>query len=645
MESLEAFLNANWDREPQRGRLGLRFRLRPEAKALLLISMALLTFLSPLSSVKSRAQTFGSMKGFKVAEPYPAPNEKQTKSLLEAGKAVLVPGGALLSEGVTLQAFTVTNTLQLVVRAEHCFYNSSNHSVNSAGPLQMQTADGKFRIEGEGFFWQQTNSSLIVSNKVHTLIQADLLQSASTNRVDSASPSDTGPLTILSDRFKYDGSSGLGIWQDNVRVNGTNLALSSATLTALVPMGERQVHSLVAEQAVVIDYYSDGLHATGERLNYAPDTGLARLSQRATWRAQLREGRGDELVIDRSNHLFQVNGNAWLKLPGQAVGESGFLVFSNSSAPSPSSSIQRSIEIVCQRYEIRTNSAVFHDRVRLEEYLDNAVRGRMTCRQMTAGFGGTNELQTIVADKDVLIDEEDKQEGKHFSGGRAVYTHTNATLEISQHPKWRAGLRDGQGDLLRLNTQLNEMQVKGNALLRLPANQLAGQLSSTNRIATSRPPKNGTNEIAEIYCEEYTLRTNTSVFIGGVYVTHPEMNWSCEKLTVDLPVSGTTNLVAQGNVDFNLLTQNGMIHGTGDNAVYSFGMLNTTNGPQPIDELRLTGTPAFLEITNRTVQNPVVIWDRARDKLTVPGGEYRIQGTGPALGTNTFELPNSKLRK
>src|SRR5579859_4955726 len=149
------------------------------------------------------AQTFGAMKGFKVAEPYGPPYEKQTKSLLESGKAQAVRGGWLLSDGVTLQTFTETNTLQLLVRAQECFYNTTNHTVVSAGPLQMQTADGKFSIEGVGFFWQQTNSSLVISNRVHTLIRAELLQSSSTNQDQNVPNSDTGPLSILSRQFSY----------------------------------------------------------------------------------------------------------------------------------------------------------------------------------------------------------------------------------------------------------------------------------------------------------------------------------------------------------------------------------------------------------------------------------------------------------
>src|SRR5438046_1353070 len=181
------------------------------------------------------AQTFGAIKGFKVAEPHAPPHEKQTKSLLQGGKAVLVPGGAVLSEGVLLQTFSETNTPQIIVRAQECFCNSSNHTVNSAGPLYMQTADGRFSLQGEGFYWRQTNSSLIVSNNVHTLIQPSLFQTPATNGNTASISTTNGPLSIRSQKFNYDGTSGLAVWRETVQVNGTNLALSSAVLTAEVP--------------------------------------------------------------------------------------------------------------------------------------------------------------------------------------------------------------------------------------------------------------------------------------------------------------------------------------------------------------------------------------------------------------------------
>ena len=93
-------------------------------------------------------------------------------------------------------------------------------------------------------------------------------------------------------------------------------------------------------------------------------------------------------------------------------------------------------------------------------------------------------------------------------------------------------------------------------------------------------------------------------------------------------------------------TQKGKVHGTGDDAVYTFGLLSTvTNGNLSINELRLTGNPAMLSNSNGTFQNHIVIWDRAKDKLTLPGGDYKIQGSAKTAGTNKFLLPKTKLTK
>ncbi len=610
----------------------------------------LLFGLSFFLAATSFGQTFGArgIKGFKIAEPYGPPHETQIKSVLEGGMALPLTGGMILfSNGVILRHFSETNTLQMVVRASQCLYDSTNHLFGSAGPIQMQTADGRFTIEGEGFYVQQTNSSLVISNKVHTTILGELLQAQPTKQSENPAKPNTDPLTIWSGRFNYDGVSHKGVWRDNVSLTGTNLALRSAVLTAEVPISGQQVRSLLAETNVILDYA--GLHATGSRLTYAPDNGLVRMSDQATWQSDQREGYGDELVVDRTNRIFQVNGHAWLKLPGQALGETGFLSSSNSPSNKSANPPKGSVEIFCDSYEIRTNWATFRDKVRLEERLDNQVRSRMACNLMTVTFTGTNEFQTMIAEKDVTIEQLENKKYKKLTGGRAIYTHTNSILEMTQNPTWQDELHKGQGDLLRLNTQLNEMLVRGNASLRSPANELAGQFSPTTAGGTTnRPVRTGTNEFADVFCQEYTLRPDRSLFLGGVYLTHPEMNLSCEKLAVRTPGAGATNLVAEQNVVFDLMTEKGKVHGTGDNAIYSFGVFNTvTNGILPINELRLTGSPAILSSTNGTfpkVWNQLIIWDRANDNLTLPG-DYKIQGDARPMDTNIFVLPNKKLRK
>jgi hypothetical protein len=36
--------------------------------------------------------------------------------------------------------------------------------------LQVQTGDGKIRVEGEGFLWRQSDSFLTISNRVSTVL-------------------------------------------------------------------------------------------------------------------------------------------------------------------------------------------------------------------------------------------------------------------------------------------------------------------------------------------------------------------------------------------------------------------------------------------------------------------------------------------
>lgn len=649
------------ERPPPRRRceLATASRHRASVRGVFLLALC---FQIPLAAVFTTAclgQNVGAFKGFKVAQPYPAPYEKQTKSQLEAGRAVPVRGGYLLSEGVLLRTYSETNTLQLTARANECFYSSTNRAVNSAGPLRLETADGKFSIEGVGFYWQQTNSSFFISNKVHTVIQAELFQPAGTNQSSAAGAADTGSLTILSERFSYNGTNGLGKWRENVRVTGTNLVLSSALLTARIPMAQKpleqhRVLSLLAETNVTVKY--NELFGTGARLTYAPETGLIRLLDQATWRTpEGRQGRGDELVIDRSNQVFQVNGHAWMKLPGQGIGQSGFLSFSNTPVQNTSQTNQRSIEIACQRYEIRTNLATFHDRVRLNELWNGAPRGRMECRErMMVRFAGSNELQSILADKHVVIEEGDfagaapANSLKRFEGEHAEYTQTNTTLVLTGHPSWQAGLRRGRGEVLRLNTQQSELLVSGNASLHLPANEMGSQLTPTNHAGAvaRRPSAASTNEFADIFCDHYLLNATNSIFRGGVYATHPEMNCTCEEMTIQVPSDGLTNIISNGHVVFDLLTQQGKVHGTGDNALYSFGLLNSrTNALQPIDQLKLFGTPAFLSTTNRTLEDRIIVWDRLRNKVVMAGGDYKMRGTGPAVNTNIMVLPNKKRTK
>jgi lipopolysaccharide export system protein LptA len=571
-------------------------------------------------------------KSLKFAEYYEAPYERQMKSLLECAKGLPQGPGRYLASEAKLQTFRQDGQAELVVSTPECLLDSASRSVSSPGPLRVETADGKFLIEGEGFQYQQTNSSLFISNKVHTTVHADLLQPQPGTAPRESATKDQTPIEIFSDRFQYQAASSNAVYQGSVKITGTNLAMTSGELTLLLPMKERRLETVTATEAVVVDYSE--VHATGDRATYGTESGLVEVTGSPSWSARDRQGRGDKLLIDRTNRAFQVLGNAWLKMPGQAMGGIDFSTQSNPPVAKASSTTNQFIEVRCDHYEFRTNSAVFSDGVQVINRDGEEVNGTMTCGTLSAAFTGTNELQKMVADRAVVIEQQENQ--TRFTADKAVYDGPTEVLELTGQPTWKAGLRHGSGETISVSRQRNEMQVSTNAVMWLPADELQTSGEGTHASMTSPRAGPGGSQFAEITSTTYRVTPTGAVFDQQIHVVHPQMNWTCQSLTARF-ASGTQDkgLTAEGRVAFELLSEKGQkVHGMGEKAIYSYNVAdNITN-----DTVTLLGSPAMLQMTNSTFKNTSIVFDRAQNKFTAYGN-YQVRGMGPAVKTNSFRLP------
>ena len=588
----------------------------PAALVLLALGLALLP--RPGS-----AQPITIKGGFKSAEYYPAPNETQMRSLLEGAGAQPQADGRLLVTKAKYQTFRTNNEVELNVEAPQCFYDQGQKAISSSGPLRMQIANGKVSIEGDGFLYQQTNSILQISNRVHTILHPELLGSpagpARTNTLAEAAPG----IDIFSDQFEYSEQSGLGVYQGNVRVAGTNLTATAGRLSILLQKAQAGLQSLTAEQDVVVDY--EKIHATGDRAFYSTDTDLVQLSGQPAWRMEQREGSGDELIFDRTNRVLQANGHARLKMPAQSMGPSSFLSQSTSNSATSLPPTNQFVEIQSANYVLRTNLAVFRDQVKVSDRLGDELRGEMSCGLMTLTFTGTNELQRMVAEHQVVIAQTDRQ----FTAETAEYTAADGLLNLAGNPAWRAGTREGKGDSMRLRLAQEELLVHGNASMRLPAAEL-GRTTLT-ALGTNQPVKVkvATNEFAEIFSNEYLLMPAAALFRGGVRIEHPQIKETCEELTMLTPPELGKDgrmVIAEPAVVFDVVDAQGRsFHGIGDKAVYTHRLTATLTN----DMMELTGHPAVLAATNVVGRNRIITLDLTNQKLVAPG-KYNIVGIMPA---------------
>lgn len=119
------------------------------------------------------AQQFplGRFRDFSLPEYYDAPHEKQMKSLLQGDEAEAMGKDSILIRQLQLKTFREDGAGEFILRARDCLYNTQKRSAASPGPLEMKTADGRFFTEGEGFLWEENESLLTISNRVHTIIR------------------------------------------------------------------------------------------------------------------------------------------------------------------------------------------------------------------------------------------------------------------------------------------------------------------------------------------------------------------------------------------------------------------------------------------------------------------------------------------
>ncbi len=171
--------------------------------------------------------------------------------------------------------------------------------------------------------------------------------------------------------------------------------------------------------------------------------------------------------------------------------------------------------------------------------------------------------------------------------------------------------------------------------MRVPASELSESTGGTNAAPLAGRKPGEPEKFATISSEGYEMQAESARFWGGVHVTDPDLDWTCDRATVQLPPPGssTRGMVAEQEVEFVMLDQNGQeMHGTGDRSIYSYSVpaAGKTN-----ETLTLIGDPAMLEKTNGIFENSVIVFDRARNKLTARGS-YVIHGETGKLGTNSF---------
>ncbi|HOW66093.1 MAG TPA: hypothetical protein PK256_12465, partial [Verrucomicrobiota bacterium] len=195
------------------------------------------------------------------------------------------------------------------------------------------------------------------------------------------------------------------------------------------------------------------------------------------------------------------------------------------------------------------------------------------------------EIDRILAETNVTV--VNRRDGSLVKGDRAEYLRLKEgeQIELTGHPSWKQGEREGRADLLRFYQETRLVSAIGQAYVKLPKNEMAqpGLLMPSLSVQTNQGSATG---FMEVFADEFHILADGARFDGHVRIEDPTLEAGggtvrCEKLRIFTgPDKQVSSVVMERDV---VLTQGDRARITSDQLVYE----------KAKDTVELTGNPAW----------------------------------------------------
>jgi lipopolysaccharide export system protein LptA len=573
------------------------------------LALALLGAGLKLAAPPSRAQAgFGGVfNNFQIPET----DNLGRKSVLKGASGARISPTQLRLTGVILELFRSTGELELQVKAPECIYDTSAKIASSTGALSVETADGRFSIQGTGFRWQQSDSRLIISNQVETVIRKAMLTAAATPLAPPVAALPSQPaaenpapdiIEIFSDHFDY--TSDLAMFRGNVRALEPGQGELTCGLLAVTFSGNA-LQKIVAEQNVVIAQ-KDG-RATGKEAVYHLEEERVILTGDPTWTINEAEGKSRILTLNRKTQEFRAEQDVFMKAPVSSFIPAELFPSTEPADTEASPQTPQWIEFVADEFSFKTNTAQFRGNVQVTQ-----TGGRLTCGLLNLiSSSPQGPVEEMIAEENVHI-----VQGKtEAHSGRAHYLSSEDTLTLTGQPKWVIDSKTGSSDQLTIHPQSRRFEALGNVSVQLPATEAAslGLQFASSETPSSAPPEQPSPEgrTIQIQADELEHQEYFTLFYGNVLARDERVELTSRFLTV-LYASGE---VTEIEADEEVRILEGAQTVTGGNALYDVtaGIVTLTGDPQLI-------TP------NGKFFADVFLLDRIHNTFRTRGN-YRFEGS------------------
>jgi lipopolysaccharide export system protein LptA len=604
------------------GMFGLIHRHRPGRP--LAVVFAIFALLVPASP---QTPSFGRIKNFKMPLGYyEGAHQGQARSILTGIEATPQPDGTYLIKQLHLETYKENGQRELIADSPECRFDQKDRVASSSAPIDVRTADTNLVMKGVGFEWRQSGSSLVISNKVHTVLRQEAASALLRPGGDSAPPAKTSDAPretmVDSGHFKFSTESNLAVYSGSVKVADADMDMDCRTLTLHRRAAGGGIQSIVAEHDVTLLVKKDGTRATGDRAVYTATNEMIEVTGNPFIKRPDGTLKADVVRMDRAQGSLHARGNVDSTYIGDA--------FSRTNTPARQPVREpHNIRILAAAFDYfgNTNHAVYNGPVKV---LDPEME--MTCMTLNLHRGNNgNRIDSIVADGDVAILL--KKDQIRASGAHAVYTAATDIFELDGNPVLHRPDGDLSANHISVDRAAGALHARGDVDSTYRADEVANPAPGVSRTPAPNSPSRDIRIRSNKF--DYLSQTSQGVYLGNVRAVDPEMELTCGKLAVQRSATGNRMDRITAEETVGIFIKKDRIRASGERAVYT-----ASN-----DIVELTGNP-FLERTNGTLRAQRVTVERNTGTLRANGAVdslYRADAfaranTGTASGPAPREV-------
>lgn len=556
--------------------------------------------LTPLVGSSQVSPVIGTVGEFAAAgENYAPPHEQQPRWRLSGREAELLERQRYRLRQVQLEFFRPTGEREALVTAPDCIHDAAQSRAHSGGPLKIESGDGRAAIEGEGFQWEQTTATLLISNSVRATLQ----------RVITNPP--PAPLVITSRWFVFEITNRRAVFHEQVRGEDGEVEFTCGRLVVQSAGTNATFDLAQADGGLAILEKATGRRIAAARAHYTRANERAELLGDVVWTQSEQSGRADRLVFDRANGSVRAEGRVTLRLPAETLGLTAMFGAASNAA---------SLELTADSVFSHTNLVIAEGRVHLQ-----TGTNRLACEKLTARLdAGRQNVETALAEGDVQV----LRSGGTLRAQRAEYARAARRVVFSGQPEWSDARSRGRAARLTVETQTGNLFAEEDVSVTLELGDQSGSpLALFPEAATNAAPR-----VIRVSAQSLATEAGRAVFSGGVRAnqlpaTGSEPRLQCDRLELEL-AGGEASRVEVPGGRLQTIRARGQV-------VCEQGQPGVTNGPAVYRRLSARTLTGRTDATSGALASVVAEGDVVMDQ---PGGRATAGRAVYEAATGVLEL-------